>query len=139
MVVVEQYDNCLILFGFSLDRRILFPEGLVQLGNVKGDAAVFADQEKALLALQTAPRALNDNESEGRLPSLPELFYLRRGLAQPGGKLPLFDLDGQTIAPQVVRSCLKRGWAEPWFHNPLKPEWLVCKLTEAGRRLATSA
>ena len=32
------------------------------------------------------------------LPTLPELFYLRRGLAQPGGKLPLFDLDGQAIA-----------------------------------------
>ena len=28
---------------------------------------------------------------------LPELLYLRRGLAQPGGKLPLFDLDGQDV------------------------------------------
>jgi hypothetical protein len=111
----------------------------LQLGTVKGDAAVFADQEKALLAPDAVPCALNDNELEASLPTLPELFYLRRGLAQPGGKLPLFDLDGQAIAREVVRTCLKRGWAEPWFANPLKPDWLVCKLTEAGRRLAASA
>lgn len=111
----------------------------MQLGNVKGDAAVFADQEEAQFAPAMALRALNDNDRDGVRPTLPELFYLRRGLGQPGGKLPLFDLDGQAIAPQVVRSCLKRGWAEPWFHNPLKPEWLVCKLTEQGRRLAESA
>jgi hypothetical protein len=80
--------------------------------------------------------ALNDNELEGDLPALSDLLYLRRGLAQPGGKLPLFDLDGQAIAAEVVQACLDRGWAEPWFNNPLKPDWLVCKLTEVGRRLA---
>jgi hypothetical protein len=99
---------------------------------------MFADQESVRSALGVAPSAVNDNEVGGNLPTLPELFYLRRGLAQPGGKLPLFDLDGQTIAREVVRSCLKRGWAEPWFANPLKPGWFVCKLTEAGRRLASS-
>ena len=80
--------------------------------------------------------ALNDNQLEGDLPTLPELLYLRRGLTQAGGKLPLFDLDGQAVAAAIVRRCLDRGWAEPWFSNPLKPDWLVCKLTEAGRRLA---
>ena len=80
--------------------------------------------------------ALNDNELEGDLPTLPEILYLRRGLAQPGGKLPLFDLDGQDVAAAIVRRCLARGWAEPWFNNPLKPDWLVCKLTASGRRLA---
>ena len=84
-------------------------------------------------------QALNDNELEGELPALPELFYLRRGLDQPGGKLPLFDLDGQAVASAVVRRCLERGWAEPWFNNPLKPDWLVCKLTPTGRRLATAS
>jgi hypothetical protein len=59
--------------------------------------------------------------------------YLERGLDQPGGKLPLFDDDGQQVSAQTVRTCLDRGWAEPWFANPLKPDWLVCKLTEAGR------
>lgn len=81
--------------------------------------------------------ALNDNQLEADLPTLPELLYLRRGLTQAGGKLPLFDLDGQAVAAAIVRRCLSRGWAEPWFSNPLKPDWLVCKLTEAGRRLAT--
>ncbi len=84
-------------------------------------------------------QSANDNELEGDLPTLPELFYLRRGLAQPGGKLPLFDLDGQAVDEAVVRRCLERGWSEPWFNNPLKPDWLVCKLTSAGRRLAASA
>ncbi|MBX9943461.1 MAG: hypothetical protein K2Y40_05220 [Reyranella sp.] len=82
--------------------------------------------------------SLNDNELEGDLPSLSEILYLRRGLAQPGGKLPLFDLDGQNVDVTVVRRCVERGWAEPWFNNPLKPDWLVCKLTEAGRRAATA-
>ena len=69
-------------------------------------------------------------------PTFAELMYLRRGLAQPGGKLPLFDLDGQDVDAALVRRCMARGWAEPWFNNPLKPDWLVCKLTE-GRRRAT--
>ena len=38
----------------------------------------------------------------------------------------------------IVRRCLDRGWAEPWFNNPLKPDWLVCKLTQPGRRLGAA-
>ena len=98
---------------------------------------MLADQEKALSAT-VALSALNDNDVREAEPSLPELFYLRRGLAQPGGKLPLFDLDGQAIAPEVVQACLDRGWASPWFNNPLKPDWLVCKLTDAGRLVASA-
>jgi hypothetical protein len=64
--------------------------------------------------------------------------WLRRGLDQPGGKLPLFDRDGQEVNPRTIRYCLQHGWAEPWFDNPLKPDWMVCKLTEAGRRIALS-
>jgi hypothetical protein len=59
--------------------------------------------------------------------------WLRRGVGQPGGKLPLFDEWGQRISERTVRSCIDQGWAEPWFSNPLKPDWLVCKLTAAGR------
>lgn len=59
--------------------------------------------------------------------------YLRRGLNQPGYKLPLFDEDGQQIPEQTIRACMKHGWAAPWYRNPLKPDWLVCRLTEAGR------
>ena len=58
--------------------------------------------------------------------------YLERGLAQPGGKLPLFDRDGRQIDRKTVESCVEHGWAEPWFANPMKADWLVCKLTSAG-------
>lgn len=82
--------------------------------------------------------ASNDNQLKSDLPSLSELLYLRRGLAQPGGKLPLFDLDGQAVNAAVVRRCLAKGWAAPWFSNPMKPDWLVCKLTDAGRQIAAA-
>ncbi len=61
--------------------------------------------------------------------------YLKRGLEQPGGKLPLFDKEGRAISPKTVRACISHGWAEPWFANPLKKDWLVCRLTEKGRKL----
>lgn len=106
----------------------------------KGDAAVLADRGQGrVYARDFSLNSLNDNELEGDLPTLVELLYLRRALDQPGGKLPLFDLDGQEIDEAIVRRCLARGWAEPWFHNPLKPDWLVCKLTEAGRRIASTS
>jgi hypothetical protein len=66
-------------------------------------------------------------------PSRSQRAWLERGLNQPGGKLPLFDRAGQEINPRTIKSCIAQGWAEPWFRNPLKPEWLVCKLTVAGR------
>lgn len=68
-----------------------------------------------------------------------EIEYLRRGLQQPGGKLPLFDLDGQEFEVSVIRRCIERGWAAPWFSNPLKPDWLVCKLTLSGRAVVERA
>lgn len=61
--------------------------------------------------------------------------YLLRGISQPGGKLPLFDKNGQRYKDQTIKSCLKNGWCEPWFHNPIKPDWVVCKLTPAGRKI----
>ena len=68
----------------------------------------------------------------GRL-SAAQRRYLERGISQPGGKLALFDTNGREIDPRTIRSCIERGWAEPWFSNPLKPDWLVCKLTKEGR------
>lgn len=59
--------------------------------------------------------------------------WLLKGLDQAGGKLPLFDQYGQQISERTIRSCIEKGWAEPWFVNPTKPDWLVCKLTAAGR------
>jgi hypothetical protein len=77
--------------------------------------------------------AEDTGEVEAATPTPTQRAWLRRGLEQPGGKLPLFDRDGQQISPRTVRACLEHGWAEPWFSNPLKPDWLVCKLTPAGR------
>lgn len=59
--------------------------------------------------------------------------WLARGLDQPGGKLPLFDEDGRRVGAATIQSCLDKGLAEPWFANPIKPDWLVCKLTPLGR------
>jgi hypothetical protein len=69
-------------------------------------------------------------------PSRAQRRWLQSGLTQPGGKLPLFDADGQRISGRTVRSCIDLGWAEPWFDNPLKPDWIVCKLTHLGRVVA---
>jgi hypothetical protein len=68
------------------------------------------------------------------VPSPVQRLWLRRGLDQPGGKLPLFDREGQEIDPRTIQACVEQGWAEPWFKNPIKPDWLVCKLTDNGRR-----
>lgn len=68
-------------------------------------------------------------------PTRAQARYLSRGLSQPGGKLPLFDEQGQRIDPRMIRACMAAGWAEPWFDNPIKPDWLVCRLTMAGRNI----
>lgn len=70
------------------------------------------------------------------MPSAAQLRYLRRGLREPGGKLPIFDRDGRAVNRRVVESCIMHGWAEAWFRNPIKPDWLVCRLTSEGFRIA---
>jgi hypothetical protein len=64
--------------------------------------------------------------------SAPQKRWLRKGLDQPGGKLPLFDDNGREIPVRTIRACIDAGWAEPWFSNPIKPDWLVCRLTPAA-------
>ncbi len=68
-------------------------------------------------------------------PSGAQRRYLERGLDQPGGKLPLFDRDGRQVPGKTVQACIEHGWAEPWTRNPIKPEWLVCRLTAAGYQM----
>ena len=82
--------------------------------------------------------AMTRNANSRRSPTTVQRAYLRRGLDQPGGKLPLFDVHGQRYPASTIRSCIERGWAEPWFANPIKPDWLVCRLTQAGRGLFES-
>lgn len=72
---------------------------------------------------------------KSKRPTAAQLKYLSLGRTQPGGKLPLFDMNGQQISAATIRSCIRSGWAEPWFNNPIKPDWLVCKLTETGQTL----
>src|SRR3546814_9075698 len=69
----------------------------------------------------------------GLRPTARQLAWLRRGLAQPGGKLPLFDGNGQRINDRTIRTCIEQGWAEPWFDNPIKPDWLVRKDRKSTR------
>jgi hypothetical protein len=64
-----------------------------------------------------------------------QLRYLRLGMNAAGGKLPLFDGQGQEISPKTIRACVEHGWVQPWFSNPIKPDWLVCRLTPAGKEL----
>ena len=91
------------------------------------------EDEKLQTAAEAASSVYDHPESDGR-PNPVQRRYLSRGLKQAGGKLPLFDEDGQHFHPALVRACIAHGWAEPWFGNPLKPEWLICKLTDKGRR-----
>jgi hypothetical protein len=86
-----------------------------------------------VVALQPhRPRGDRKAISRGNL-SGAQRAWLTRGLEQPGGKLPLFDRDGQKFSDRTVRSCIRHGFAEPWFDNPIKPDWLVCRLTDKGR------
>jgi hypothetical protein len=80
-----------------------------------------------------------ETEKQQRRPTPAQLLWLSSGVRQPGGKLPLFDSIGQRVDERTIKSCLDHGWAEPWFNNPIKPDWLVCKLTEEGRTLVEEA
>jgi len=71
-------------------------------------------------------------------PTPAQIDYLRLGRNQAGGKLPLFDRDGQQIKASTIKSCVANGWAVPWFNNPIKKDWLVCKLTRKGLMLLQS-
>ncbi len=75
----------------------------------------------------------------GGVPSVVQRKWLARGLTQAGGKLPLFDENGREIPARTIRACVEAGWAEPWFSNPIKPDWLVCRLTEAGYKVLGEA
>jgi hypothetical protein len=83
-------------------------------------------------ALPVSEDPKSDRREAAQRPTEPQRRYLERGLSQPGGKLPLFDADGREVAPRTVQACVANGWAEPWLNNPIKPDWLVCRLTAKG-------
>lgn len=98
----------------------------------KQGGALAAGVEELQPRPKAKPKGLPPSPGE---PTDVQRAWLLRGLGQPGGKLPLFDEDGRRIDARTIRSCIEQGWAEPWFANPLKPDWLVCRLTAAGRAL----
>lgn len=80
-------------------------------------------------------QTVRDAASSHPPPTAAQRRWLARGAEQPGGKLPLFDRQGREVPKATIRACIEAGWAEPWFANPVKPDWLVCKLTADGYRI----
>jgi hypothetical protein len=109
------------------------------MSNKSGNTIPFPQRRRAVpeIAPPRRGRPASLADEDGR-PSDTQRAWLQRGLEQPGGKLPLFGEDGRRVDPRTIRSCLAQGWAEPWFTNPLKPDWLVCRLTPAGRDAAAN-
>jgi hypothetical protein len=81
------------------------------------------------------PMVCRDQIAAAVRPTDAQRRYLERGLTQAGGKLSLFDREGREVPRRTVESCLAHGWAAPWTTNPVKPDWLVCRLTDAGYRV----
>ena len=52
------------------------------------------------------------DESKFVKPTPSQRRWLRRGLDQAGGKLPLFDEYGRQVSERTVKSCIDQGWAE---------------------------
>ena len=63
--------------------------------------------------------------------------WLQGGLQREEGRLALFDEFGEPVQKAIVRRAIDKGLAEPWFANPMRPQWTVCRLTEKGRHAAT--
>lgn len=82
--------------------------------------------------LLKAKKEVPGGHSKTVVPSDAQKRWLSKGLNQAGGKLPLFDDGGREVPARTIRACIAAGWAEPWFSNPIKPDWLVCKLTDKG-------
>ena len=62
----------------------------------KGDVTVLVNRDFARhYARSFELNSFNDNGLEVDLPTIHEILYLRRGLGQPGGKLPLFYKKGK--------------------------------------------
>jgi len=98
-----------------------------------------ADSGTVPLAGDDVASTSSEKSGKAASPNETQLRWLQRGVSEPGGKLPLFDRIGQKVSDQTVRSCIRHGWAEPWFNNPIKPDWLICKLTDVGREVAEAA
>ncbi len=61
--------------------------------------------------------------------------WLSGGLNRADSRLALFDQFGEPIDPNIVKSAIEKGLAEPWFSSPMRPQWMVCRLTSQGRHV----
>ncbi len=109
-------------------------EGSKTMGEARANKTTEPPESALDMSDETGASAPAKRGRRKDLPTEAQGRWLRRGLEQPGGKLPLFDEYGRRVDGRIVRACLEKGWAEPWFVNPLKPDWQVCKLTDAGRQ-----
>ena len=92
-------------------------------------------QQREMPGRSTRRRASAGPIAATRRPTEAQRRYLERGLTQAGGKLPLFDHNGREVSRKTIESCVAQGWATAWIPNPIRPDWLVCRLTEAGYRV----
>jgi len=72
-----------------------------------------------------------------RNPDLAAQRYLAKGLGSAGNKLPLFDANGQRTKSELVKKCVEKGWAEPWFSGQAGPDLPVHRLTAEGLAMLT--
>ena len=59
--------------------------------------------------------------------------WLQGGLNRSDGRLALFDRFGEPVDKAVIKTAIKQGLAEPWFSSPMRPQWMVCRITPKGR------
>ena len=59
--------------------------------------------------------------AHGAHPSAAQKAWLKRGLTQPGGKLPLFDEDGQQVCERTVRACIDKAGRNRGFPTRSSP------------------
>ncbi|RKQ71294.1 hypothetical protein DES40_0607 [Litorimonas taeanensis] len=78
------------------------------------------------------------NKNDRRALERHVLAWLKTGENNPEGRLSLFDGLGQRVDPQIQRLAIRNGWAEGWFANPMRPDWMVCRLTLSGQRVLAS-
>jgi hypothetical protein len=112
------------------------PFGKVSLIIVKGLVTMpkAHSEDAGRESVREAPD-LSGHIAAGLRPTDAQRRYLERGLEQAGGKLSLFDREGREVPRRTIESCIAHGWAALWATNPIKPDWLVCRLTDAGYRV----
>jgi hypothetical protein len=125
------------LLGYSFCHNVLQPRAESSM-----TSAPIPFPSRRVSGFDEPPAAKNAGDARPKglppspgMPTALQRAWLARGLGQPGGKLPMFGPEGRAVDPRTVKACLDKGWCEPWYANPLKPDWLVCKLTVDGRRL----